>query len=159
MGQIDLQFSSMDDTGSKLIRWFSHGKYSHVDAVLPDGSLLGARSDVRAGVPSGVQIRPSRYSVFSAVKRVSLPTINDDVSQAFYKFLREQIGKPYDSLSILAFAINRNWRDEDAWFCAELLSRGLEVCKFFPHCLVTPPNRQTPDDLLLVLSALVEIDQ
>lgn len=159
MGQIDLQFSSMKDFGSSVIRYFSHGAYSHVDAVLPDGTLLGARSDVCAGVPAGVQIRPANYRVFSAVKRVSIPTINDEISQDFYKFLYSQIGKPYDAMAIFSFAVGRNWRDDNAWVCSELISRALEVSKYFQHCLVTPPNRQTPDDLLLVLSALTEISQ
>ena len=34
--------------------------------------------------------------------------------------------KPYDKLAIVAFAVNRDWRSPDAWFCDELVAAGLE---------------------------------
>ena len=34
--------------------------------------------------------------------------------------------KPYDKLAIVAFAVNRDWRSPDAWFCDELVAVGLE---------------------------------
>ena len=37
-----------------------------------------------------------------------------------------QVGKPYDKLAIVAFAVNRDWRSPDAWFCDELVAAGLE---------------------------------
>jgi hypothetical protein len=54
---IKLRFVRGLDFSSRVIAWFSAGHLSHVDAVMPDGSLLGARSDVIKGIPTGVQIR------------------------------------------------------------------------------------------------------
>src|SRR5215470_8798093 len=34
--------------------------------------------------------------------------------------------KPYDKLAIVAFAVNRDWRSPDVWFCDELVAAGLE---------------------------------
>jgi hypothetical protein len=62
---IALQFSTEADPVSALIRAFSHGPFSHVDAVLPDGRLLGARAD------GGVQARATGYAPFSRVLRIT----------------------------------------------------------------------------------------
>ena len=141
---IILQFVSGDDPGSELIKVFSRGWPSHVDAVLEDGTLLGARLD-------GVKIRPPNYEPFAKVERIGLvcPKAEED---AFYAFLHAQIGKPYDKLAIAAFAVQRDWRQEDSWFCSELIARALEVCGFFPEPLADPANEITPRDLLLCVS-------
>jgi hypothetical protein len=34
--------------------------------------------------------------------------------RAYWDFLKEQVGKPYDKLAIVAFAFNRDWRSPDA---------------------------------------------
>jgi hypothetical protein len=146
---IALQFSTEADPISALIRAFGHGPFSHVDAVLPDG-LLGARAD------GGVQIRPVGYAPFSRVLRVELPATPEQAAAASV-FLRAPVGKPYDDLAIAAFAADRNWRDDAAWFCSELQSAMLESIGWFPHTLATPANRLTPDDLLLLCSAFTDV--
>jgi hypothetical protein len=50
---IRLQFVLGTGLSSQAIAWFSAGHFSHVDAVLPDNRLLGARSDVVGGKPPG----------------------------------------------------------------------------------------------------------
>jgi hypothetical protein len=52
MGAITLQFVTSRDPESWAIRTFQRGWCSHVDSVMDDGRLLGARSD------GGVLIRP-----------------------------------------------------------------------------------------------------
>jgi hypothetical protein len=86
---------------------------------MDDGGLLGARLD------GGVQIRPPNYEKSSCVERVviSVPYCKE---RAYWDFLKAQIGKPYDKLAIVSFAVNRNWRETDAWFCNELVAVGLE---------------------------------
>lgn len=157
MGAIVMQFVQGSGFGADLIRWFDHGKYSHVDSVLPDGTLLGARDDVIDGIPSGVQIRPATYVAKEAVLRVTIPcTVNQE--EAYYDFVRAQLGKPYDETAIVAFAMGRDWRAADSWFCSELCAAGIEASGLIPP-LIAPFNKIAPDDLALVVSALVEIDQ
>ena len=139
MPAITLQLSAMDDVGSLAIRAFSHGPFSHVDAVMPDGNLLGARSDEMEGVAAGVQIRTPGYADFSAIKHVVLPTIVE-CEGAFYDFLKTQIGKPYDHSAILGFALDRDWRQSDSWFCSELVAAALEQAGYFSFA---SPLRQT----------------
>jgi hypothetical protein len=156
MPAIGLQFSAQNDFGSELIRRFSHGNYSHVDAVLDDGSLLGARNDVINGIPSGVQVRPKDYASFSAVKQINLET-TPECRMWFYDFIHKEIDKPYDESAILGFAIDRDWREPDSFFCSELIALGLEAAKYFSFALIAPANKLTPSDLLLALSAVANI--
>ena len=58
-------------------------------------------------------IRPTDYEKWSRVERVviSVPYYRE---RAYWDFLKEQVGKPYDKLAIVAFAFNRDWRSPDA---------------------------------------------
>lgn len=136
---------------SATIEWFGGGPlYSHVDAVLDTGDLLGARID------GGVAIRSPDYIGTEPVLRVDLPA-SGIVSGRFYDFLNHQLGKPYDSEGILAFLTGRDWREPDAWFCSELLAAALEFCGFFAFPLASSSNKITPPDLVLILSGMVPI--
>lgn len=148
---IRLQFSAMDDPASEAIKLFERGWPSHVDALLDDGTLLGARSDSVGGKSPGVQIRPSWYAAFSHVEVVMLgATILQ--REAWLNFLLAQVGKPYDILAIVAFTMGRDWRQPDSWFCSELQAAALESCGWFPRPLANAANEITPRDLLLAVS-------
>jgi hypothetical protein len=114
MGAITLQFVTSRDPELWGHPHVLRGWCSHVDSVMDDGRLLGARSD------GGVQIRPPNYEKFSGVEPVVLaaPYYKE---RAYSGFLKAQIGKPYDKPAIVAFAFNRDWRSPDAWFCDELV--------------------------------------
>jgi hypothetical protein len=155
MGAIVMQFAGSASLTSRLIEWFDHGQYAHVDSVLPDGTLLGARDDVMDGCPAGVQIRPADYQKGYALKRVSLPC-TDQEQKAYYDFVMAQVGKKYDETAIAAFAVGRDWRSPDAWFCSELCAAALEASGVVPP-LSAPCSKIAPDDLLLVLSAFVPV--
>ena len=154
---IRLQFVLGWGFTSQAIAWFSAGHFSHVDAILPDGSLLGARSDWTNGgkVPPGVRIRPAFYESWK--ERVVMKLISEPKQEhEFYAFLNKQLGKPYDKSSIVAFATGRagrDWREADSWFCSELQSAALETCGACPS-LYTPLNKITPAALATVVSAL-----
>jgi uncharacterized protein YycO len=147
---IELQFVDTTGLTSWAIRWFSAGRVSHVDAVMQDGKLLGARS---AG---GVQIRAKNYEKFVRKIKVELPS-NADHEQRWNTFLRAQIGKKYDKTAIWAFLVNRDWRESDSWYCSELIAAGLEECGWLRTRLASPANKITPSELLLVLSSHVQI--
>lgn len=153
---IKLQFVGATDLGSGAIKWFTQGEVSHVDIVLPDGSLLGSRSDTIDGIPPGVQIRPTGYAVWEKVVGVSL-SCPPDMETDFYRFATAEIGKPYDELGILGFVFGRNWRDDKAWFCSEYGGAMLEKCGYFPTPLATPANKLSPSGLLIACSARVPV--
>jgi hypothetical protein len=103
-----------------------------------------------------VQIRPPNYEKVSRVERVviSVPYYKE---RAYWDFMKVQIGKPYDKLAIVAFAVNRDWRSTDAWFCDELVAAGLEHAGFV-HKLVPEINRLNVRDLNLVVSAIAQVN-
>ncbi len=148
---ITLQFVCGSGISSQAIAWFSSGHLSHVDCVLPDGSLLGARSDKCGGRPPGVQVRPPNYEKWQRVVRAELDATPIQ-EKMYYDFLNKQIGKPYDKKAILAFVLNRDWRERDSWICSELQAAALESCGWLPP-LYLSANKITPVALAFAVSA------
>jgi uncharacterized protein YycO len=149
---IQLQFVCEDQISSQAIAWFSQGHFSHVDAVMTDGSLLGARNDKVGGKPPGVQIRPADYVRFST-KVVMIVPATPAQTAAFYGFLGTQVGKPYDSSAIWAFVVNRDWRGPNSWICSELQSAAGEAAGITPK-LYLAANKITPVGCALAFSAV-----
>lgn len=149
---IRLQFVLSHAVSSSLIAWFSAGHFSHVDAVLPkSGMLLGAQSRVIGSYPAGVQIRHQNYAPWQ--RRVEFEvSCTATQSRRFYKFLREQVGKPYDHSAIWGFVTGRDWRQDDSWICSELQAAALEYAGVLPK-LYLAANKITPVALALAVSA------
>lgn len=147
--QIVWQFSYKTDISGLLIRWGTRSDWSHVDAVLPNGDLLGARID------GGVQIRKPGYANFKKTVQYSVKT---PAADKFYEILQTQVGKPYDWRAIAAFAFgNRDWREQDSWFCSELQIWAAEQAGFFPQDLMIEVNRLSPRDHLLLFSPWLKL--
>jgi uncharacterized protein YycO len=97
------------------IRFKCGGWCSHAEYVFPDGSTLGARM-------TGVKIRPASASRgYTRVQRYTFPYIEQACEWAI-----TQVGKPYDFTAIAGIAFNRNWREEDSWFCSEYIEMSSE---------------------------------
>lgn len=149
---ITLQFIGGAELSSRVIGWFSSGHLSHVDVVMPDGSLLGARSDKVGGQPTGVRIRPPVYMA-DAERVVGFTLLGTTAVQegVFYDFLYKQLGKEYDYEAILGFMFGRNWRETDSWICSELVAAALEKAQIVLP-LYLAANKITPVSLALALS-------
>jgi hypothetical protein len=125
---------------------------SHVEALMPDGTLLGAHID------GGVQARPRDYDKGQFTREVFVDIeAAPDVCDRFHAFLREQLGKPYDTTAIFAFVAARDWQEKDSWFCSELQAAALVACGWFVTPLATEFNHITPRDLLLIVSGRVAV--
>lgn len=168
---IRYQFVLARGFGSWAIDTFGAGTrtlgFSHVDIFLPpgllfnkkrvlssQGELFGARSDVIGGKPPGCQRRPFGYGNAGWIRRVqmSLPATPAQ-EEKFYAFLAAQEGKPYDKTAILAFFFDRDWREDDSWFCSELAAAATEIADLCPD-LYLPRNKLPPTTWAVVLSAL-----
>jgi hypothetical protein len=165
---IRLRFVTGDDWISNAIRVGERdGWCTHVEAVMPDGTLLGAHLD------GGVQARPAGYDEGKATRALivdlreencfgalSVGTPQDIAAQqcreSFYDFLRAQLGKPYDLMALAGAAFDRDWHRADSWFCSELQAAALERCGYLPR-LAAIDSHVSPRDLLLVLSGRVDI--
>lgn len=153
MSAIKLQFVLGAGLSSRLIAWYGqgYGGYSHVDAVLPDGSLLGARSDAVGGKSPGVQIRPQGYERW--LKRCVVEIDATDAQAAAWEgWLRRQIGRPYDHAAIVGFILGRRLGDRGHWICSGCQFGALEAAGLLGPGPV-PPDEVTPNALLLLVTA------
>lgn len=131
--------------------------FSHVDIVWPDGRLFGARDDkvlTKDGktIGPGVHFRPPEYGDKVWIRKVQIRiAVTDSQARAFYDFLLKQENKPYDQLAILAFLVERDWRQDSAWFCDELGLAALETANIIPAAYL-PMNKFTPTGLAVLLS-------
>jgi hypothetical protein len=149
---ITLQFAAEGGLSTRLIDFYGHGIFSHVDAVIPStGELLGARFS------GGVAVRKPGYARFERTLRVNLDAEPATVD-AFWSFMHDQLGKPYDPQAIAAFVFDRDWRRPDSWDCSEMIGSALETCAWFLNPLATPANKLTPPDLLLAISVNQVVD-
>lgn len=121
MGQITVIFTRRRNIGSLAIRTWMHSRFSHCALIDP------ATNTVIEAVLGGVRERPLEDMIAHASHHdfVTIPCRNPD---AVIAAIRGQIGKPYDWKGVLAFWFRRNWRDDRAFFCSELIAWGLEVC-------------------------------
>jgi hypothetical protein len=150
---ITLRFVTGDSMVSAAIRRAEYGFWaSHVEALMPDGTLLGAHID------GGVQARARDYDKGQFTRELFADIdAAPDVCDRFQAFLRSQLGKPYDKTAILAFVAARDWQEKDSWFCSELQAAALVACGWFASPLATEFNHITPRDLLLIVSGRVAI--
>lgn len=116
--------------------WASHAEFVDVDA----GTTLGSRSI------GGVKIRPCSADNYSKVEQFTANRMEEA-----YHWALTQVGKPYDFSAVTGIVLNRNWHNEDKWFCSELVAVAFE--KAGAPILSTRPSsafwRITPRDLLL----------
>lgn len=92
-------------------------RWSHALVLLDDGAVID--STFKAG---GVRLRTFAAAMRHAKKSVAIDIqLRDEAAAAAW--LRAQIGKPYDWRACWGIAISsREWRDEFAWFCFELVA-------------------------------------
>lgn len=117
-----------------MIRWVTWSEFSHVDFVMPDGRLLGARGD-------GVRVR-NPYGVYQFIRA------EVDAPDSVLERAISQIGKPYDYTAIVGFLFRRNWQLREAWDCAELVAWAFSA---EGHAILSTSDyhRITPRDILL----------
>jgi hypothetical protein len=156
---------------SRLIERFD-GWSHYANVLATDGLVLDAREDrtrappgwdcgegvivgANGKVPPGVRLRPRSY--LDKVPRwieLELASRSAEQYQAWERAGRAQLGKPYDKLGILGFALGwddrRNWRDQSAWFCDEL---GIFMCEQAKICrpIPSPIYKFTPGAALMLL--------
>ena len=155
LDHITIHFCTSSRIESAIIRGAQMGfPYSHVECLTPAGTYLGSVE------PEGVADRPLNYGTFAQEAFVDVPC-SPEQADAFYSFMRAQIGKPYDHEAILQMAegtlISHEVYDspgvQPAWICsasimAALLAVG--VVKAYPANV----RVATPRDVFVVATAL-----
>lgn len=114
MASIQLLFSTTHYPFSGLIRVATWSRWSHV-------ALVSGAHVIEAVALAGVRQVSKAYAIerASAYCLVELPARNP---QAIIDAARSQIGKPYDWTAIAGLGLRRDWQEDDAWFCSELVA-------------------------------------
>lgn len=152
---IRLQFVLGAGVSSRLIAWYGngYGGYSHVDGILSDGRLLGARSDKCGGQPPGVHIRPPAYETWA--KRTLVTIESTDAEYADWEAnLRAKINTPYAKGDILDFITGNAKHEAGQWICSGLQINALQHIKRVPYPLPVPAHQVTPNSLLLIAATI-----
>lgn len=152
---VTLQFVEGDHPTDKLIQYFSHGWPTHVDIVWPPNMAGGPERLFGARWDGGVAIRGRDYEKFKRIARVTLP-MTAEQNAKFFAFLREQMGKPYDFSAEAAFAVGRDWRHPDHWFCSELGEAATEHSEFWLP-IDNGAHKVTPTDYLGLCSSRAKV--
>jgi hypothetical protein len=160
LSEIRSQFVLGASCSSRAIAWWGqgYGGFSHVDAVLSDGTLAGARSDIirplggGPAIPAGCQIRPANYEKWTRVMVMSRQ-VDDGTAQMWDQFFRTRAGKiKYDKGDILGFIIGKDRATPGRWICSAWNADGAQTLDLLPSiCL--PLTQITPNTLSAIYSA------
>lgn len=175
---IRIRFVTCDDLVSDLIRKQAGTCMpfipSHAEALSQDGQYyIGQHLD------GGMRKRPVGYDANSLMtlpdgrkseRIVSLPCSMDQEA-AFYSYVHDKIGMPYDWISILGFALTElHLHEVGSLICSAIMTaalrstpaafvtKGLAFSPYFPMPLTVPLHKISPRDLFLILSSRVQID-
>ncbi|SED11558.1 hypothetical protein [Pseudomonas anguilliseptica] len=118
MGSVRVLFTRRHHPGSVAIRAATWSAWSHVDLVDDLGTapvLIGAIA-LKGVVAESLE---RRLTLASRAALVKFPAANP---AAVIAAARSQLGKPYDWSGIAGLvARNRDWQEDDSWFCSELV--------------------------------------
>lgn len=152
---LTIKFSLVRGRGwtSQLISWFGGGGYSHIDTITPQGMYRGARSDSIGGQPPGFWDRPAHYEKWARQTIFTLP-VTPTQFDAYWRFSDAQLGKPYDSRGLVeSFIFGRDWRQDDSWFCSEIVAAALENAGILQR-LPVGVTKVNPGDCAFILTSL-----
>lgn len=130
-------FSRSRTLGSAAIRRGTFSDWSHCGLYDPETATV-----IESTWPAGVVETP--LSEFVTRRRIDAWAYREfehwDAATVLGR-ARSQIGKPYDKTAILGFVANRDWQEDDSWFCSELIAwAAVEYLPFTPELMhrITP---------------------
>ena len=144
MGTVNLLFSTSRHPMSGVIRACTWSRWSHV--ALIDGDEV-----IEATAPDGVR----RFPVVQAIdhaKRGQIVSLPCRDPEAVIAAAASQLGKPYDYTAVLGIGLHRDWQEDDAWFCSELLAWAFERAGE-PLFRAEVMRRVTPEHLWMLAPA------
>lgn len=115
---IVVRFVRGNSIPARSIQFFTWGYWNHVELYTKTG-YLGAQPE------GGYIIRPYSYTTFEREMFRGIE-LSPEKEAAFWKWQYAQIGKPYDWTAIFGLVARRDWQEDDAWFCSEVIAAGFE---------------------------------
>ena len=129
-----------DKIGSRIIRAVTWSRWSHA-AIIDGAEIMGAVwPRVRVSPLADAMVSHPRWVI------IDIPVADEALAIAA---ARSQVGKPYDLWGVLGLGIKRNWQDDEAWWCSELIpwaAKQAGTDLFRPEAL----RRITPEHLWML---------
>jgi hypothetical protein len=127
---------------SRLIKWVTWGKFSHVAVILDDGRILEAWHNPSA--VRWIKHLGEGHEPGTSVELFDLPELPH--LGAAEVLAQASIGAKYDFWGILGFVLRRRTHNRRKWFCSELAAT---ICKVGGVDLIarTPPWKISPSML------------
>lgn len=119
MGSVSLLFTRQRDPLSLAIRAFTWSRWSHV-------ALIDGYGAIEALPSQGVVVTETQ-EVLLRSREFELVELACRDPAAVRAAAGRQVGKPYDWGAIAGIALRRNWQEDDAWFCSELIAWAFEA--------------------------------
>ncbi len=99
---------------SKLIKWRTRGKYSHVAVEIGDKVIEAWNGKVRLTTDKMKLHTPN-----TPITTICLE-VSDTLGRGWESFLLDQVGKKYDFWAIMSFIGTGSRQNSKRWFCSEL---------------------------------------
>lgn len=149
-----IRFVSGGGWDSRLIEWGTDCEWSHVEAVR-GSQTFGAQ--LKGGVKWRSFLDPCYSGLVKSIEvKIDCPSLQES---RFWSFMAAQAGKDYDWRAIPAFvpglrwtARGRTWRDDDRWFCSELVLAALEDANLVRIPDDTAITSYSPRDAWVILA-------
>lgn len=109
-------FCKSNTLTSSLIRLATFSQWSHV-GIEHNGRVIDATM-TNGVAETDLSSFTARYE-----KTRSIPAYVN--TRTAWRFLQNQIGKPYDWPAIAALPFRENWQKDDKWFCSELAAAAM----------------------------------
>lgn len=135
---ITIRCIAEDNIESEAIRYWTWDQYSHVEFVLPDGTLFGSR------LSGGVQIRPADYIKTSLVTLLSWSGTPEDEA-TIMTWAKAQIGESYGWKDVVDEALHAELLKPSSMDCSHFVTRALSKAGFM--CTRKPFYQNTPADV------------
>lgn len=115
-----LIFARKHAIGSYIIRLFTFSSWSHVGLVFSDEMVIDAT------FAKGVRLIPLT-EFMSEYTDIDVWFVKTPDEASARKFAELQLGKKYDLSAIFGLIFQRNWQQDDKWFCSELVEAVLKA--------------------------------
>lgn len=153
-----LLFSTSRHPLSGIVRAGTRSRWSHV-------GLIDGNSVIEATATHGV-VRTRLFESLARASEFAFVELPCTDPAAAIAMAAGEIGKPYDWSGVFGIGFNRDWQEDDAWFCSELVAWAFEetlqpllrsevLRRVTPqHLWMLPPAQGTPARYPLNFSTL-----
>lgn len=141
MRKIRLLFSTSSHPLSAVIRAVTWSRWSHVAIV--DGETV-----IEATATHGV-CRTRTWEAIARSTHYAFVDLPCDDPAAVIAAAAGEIGKPYDFSGVAGLGLHRDWQQNDAWFCSELVAWSFAQAGF-PLLRADVMRRVSPQHLWML---------